>query len=68
MFGRKTLGHILSGFQKTIDELDALADRNSEEVDANVKVINRLRDVNTDLNAETTAANAVRGKIAELIA
>ncbi len=64
---KKNLSEILSGFQKTIEELNELKDRNTLQVVSNNDTINTLEIKNSSLKTETDAADKVLTNLSKLI-
>ena len=66
MFNLK-LTKILSTFEKTVNQLEQLIVKNSDEVVRNTDQIQHLQETNLDLIAESTQAKGVAEKIRDLI-
>jgi Sec-independent protein translocase protein TatA len=64
---RKSLGDILSGFKKTVTELEKLVDSNANEISANASKIAQLQQTNADLSDETIAADKVKKNLLALL-
>ncbi|MFN6965227.1 MAG: hypothetical protein ACK4S4_15885 [Pyrinomonadaceae bacterium] len=71
---RPTLGSVLSGFKRTIADLEAveaeslrLSDRNSRRISDHYASINELSDRNAELRKEAASARSIAQKISELI-
>jgi hypothetical protein len=63
----KTYDGIIKGFQKTIDDLLALADANSEKVSVTAAKISNLSDERTALLHEGDKALKTAGKLKALL-
>lgn len=64
---KKTLGSILGGFQKTIDQLDEVIVESNESFDSNWATIERLEKENVRLMEESHQASVVLKNIRSLI-
>jgi len=64
---QKSLSTILSGFNKTLAELEDLMTRNNAKVASNDEHVSRLNKESAALSEETTRAAAVSFKIRSLI-
>ncbi len=67
MFAPKTLSAILSGFDKTVKNLENLISRNDAKVGDNLNTIETLQADNAKLEAETTQAENVKTNIQKLL-
>ena len=63
---KKSLDAILSGFTKTINELNTLIDTNNATVQGNKNLITSLEDENKVLDDESVKANKVLTNISKL--
>lgn len=67
MIGRKTLDSILSGFNKTLDELQKLQNENTKVVQTNCAKVASLNLDSDERLSENKKAATVQAKIADLI-
>ena len=67
-FFTATLSDILAGFEKTIDALDKLVERNRSTITKHAGVIAGLSEKNSALAKDSTKASSVARKLRELIA
>lgn len=64
---RKTVAGILAGFQKTVDQLEALVVANSRRMEENENTVERINAEQAALHGENANAQAAAAKLRELI-
>ena len=64
---KKNLGQILSGFTRTINQLDAFIQESNGAITYNAVTITDLQSKNADLNIEVQKAQGVADKLRELV-
>lgn len=67
IFGRKRLPHIVSGFERTLGELENLQKENNEGIGAHDEVIAYSRSRRDEMIEENIKAGAVASNIRKLL-
>lgn len=65
---KKTVASVLSGFNKVLDDLDAVAAQNVAIVETNRAIVREIQAQSEFAEGEIAEARAIRAKIAALIA
>ena len=67
LLSKRSLSSILSGFNKTLKDLQSLIDHNNAEAAKKTAEIKKLDDEKTALTQEATQAAVVKGNIEKLL-
>jgi hypothetical protein len=64
---KHSLKQILSSFEKTIQQLEALETSNLAAVDTNQKVVQKIQEQSAALSTEAASANRIAGNLRKIL-